>query len=130
KVWVGRARPPESLHLIGVSGFGFPSGHATVALACWGLAALLVGARRPVRTKLVVATAAIVIVALVGLSRIYLGVHWWTDVVAGCALGGLWLCLLALLLLRRTAVVARIAEAPGDRRQPGAGSREQVPAGT
>ncbi len=130
KVWVGRARPPESLHLIGVSGFGFPSGHATVAVACWGLAALLLGAGRPVRAKLVLGTAAIVIVALVGLSRIYLGVHWWTDVIAGFALGGLWLSLLGLLLLRRTAVVARIAEAQGDRRQPGAGSHEQVPAGT
>jgi membrane protein DedA with SNARE-associated domain/membrane-associated phospholipid phosphatase len=109
KSWVGRPRPPGSLHLIGVSGFSFPSGHATVAVACWGLAALLLGAGRPIRVKLVVGTGAVVLVGLVGLSRIYLGVHWWTDVVAGFALGGLWLCLLALLLLRHEATLARTA---------------------
>src|SRR5438445_569712 len=107
KSWVGRPRPPGSLHLIGVSGFSFPSGHATVAVACWGLAALLLGAGRPIRVKLVVGTGAVVLVGLVGLSRIYLGVHWWTDVVAGFALGGLWLCLLALLVLRHEATLAR-----------------------
>jgi membrane protein DedA with SNARE-associated domain/membrane-associated phospholipid phosphatase len=110
KSWVERPRPPASLHLIGVSGFSFPSGHATVAVACWGLVALLLGAGRPMRAKLMVGTAAVGIVALVGLSRIYLGVHWWTDVVAGFALGGLWLCLLGLLLLRHQAAVAQVTE--------------------
>jgi len=109
KSWVGRPRPPGSLHLIGVSGFSFPSGHATVAVACWGLAALLLGAGRPIRVKLALWTAAVVIVGLVGLSRVYLGAHWWTDVVAGFALGGLWLCLLGLLLRRRQATLARVA---------------------
>jgi membrane-associated phospholipid phosphatase len=108
----GRPRPPASLHLIGVSGFGFPSGHATTVLACWGLVALLLGAGRSIRVKIVLWTAAVVIVALVGLSRIYLGVHWWTDVVAGFALGGLWLCLLGLLLLRF--VERRLADAAAD----------------
>jgi membrane-associated phospholipid phosphatase len=70
---------------------------------------LLLGAGRPIRVKLVVGTGAVVLVGLVGLSRIYLGVHWWTDVVAGFALGGLWLCLLALLLLRHEATLARTA---------------------
>ena len=124
KSWVGRPRPPGSLHLIEVSGFSFPSGHATVAVACWGLAALLIGAGRSIRAKLVVWAAAVLIVGLVGLSRIYLGVHWWTDVVAGFALGGLWLCLLGLFLLRHKAAVPRVSESPG-----AAGSPERVPAG-
>ena len=37
-----------------------------------------------------------VIVMLVAVSRVYLGLHWWTDVVAGVALGGAWLCLLVV----------------------------------
>jgi len=98
KSWVGKPRPPESFHLIEVSGFSFPSGHATAGLACWGMAALLLGAGRSIRVKIGIWTGAVVIVALVGLSRIYLGVHWWTDVVAGFALGGLLLCLLGLPL--------------------------------
>jgi len=110
KSWVGRPRPPGSFHLIGVSGFSFPSGHATVAVACWGLAALLLGAGRPIRVKLALWTAAVVIIGLVGLSRIYLGAHWWTDVVAGFALGGFWLCLLGLLLLRHQAAVGKATQ--------------------
>ena len=129
KSWVGRPRPPGSLHLIGVSGSSFPSGHAAQALACWGLAALLLGAGRPIRTKFLVWTAAVVIVSLVGLSRIYLGVHWWTDVIAGFALGGLWLCLLGLLLSRQRAAAARVPEIQADGPQPGPGSDEQVRAG-
>jgi len=129
KSWVGRPRPPGSLHLMGVSGFGFPSGHATVAVACWGMAALLLGAGRSIRVKVVLWAVAVVIVAVVGLSRIYLGVHWWTDVIAGFALGGLWLCLLGLLSMRRKAEVGRVTETGGAPR-PGTGSQEQPPAGT
>ena len=94
---VGRPRPPEQLHLISVTGFSFPSGHATAVVACWGMAAVLVGSGRTTRVKVVVWIGAAVIALLVGFSRLYLGVHWWTDVVAGHALGGLWLCVLVLL---------------------------------
>ena len=69
---------------------------------------MLLGAGRPIRVKLVVGTGVVVVVGLVGLSQIYLGVHWWTDVVAGFALGGIWLCLLGLLRLRHQAAAAQV----------------------
>jgi membrane protein DedA with SNARE-associated domain/membrane-associated phospholipid phosphatase len=101
KPLVGRARPPASLHLISVSGYAFPSGHATAAIACWGAAALVLGLGRSTRRKVVLWSAGSVIALLVSLSRLYLGVHWWTDVVGGLALGGLWLCVLGLVVVLR-----------------------------
>ena len=100
KSLVGRPRPPEPLHLISVSGFGFPSGHATAVVACWGMAAVLLGSGRSARVKVALWCCAGLIALLVGFSRLYLGVHWWTDVIAGHALGGLWLCVLALVFVR------------------------------
>jgi membrane-associated phospholipid phosphatase len=94
---VERPRPPLSLQLIGVSGFSFPSGHATAAIACWGMVAIVLGTGR--RGAVGVWLVSALIVILVGFSRLYLGVHWWTDVVGGVALGGLWLCVLALTML-------------------------------
>jgi len=109
KSLVGRPRPPEQLHLISVTGFGFPSGHATAVVACWGMAVVLVGAGRSTRVKVGLWIGAALIAILVGLSRLYLGVHWWTDVVAGFALGGLWLCVLVLVIVRSEPRVTPIA---------------------
>jgi undecaprenyl-diphosphatase len=114
KSLVDRHRPPASLHLIRVSGFAFPSGHATAVVACWGMAAILLGVERSTRITVGLWAGASLIAALVGLSRLYLGVHWWTDVVAGFALGGLWLCLLGLLFLRRRKGAAPETDVAGD----------------
>jgi membrane-associated phospholipid phosphatase len=103
---VDRPRPPVAIHLVHASNFSFPSGHATAVTACFGMAAALLAADRSLRWKLIAGIAAGVVVVVVGFSRIYLGVHWFTDVVAGVALGGLWLCVLwtiALLAGVRTA---------------------------
>lgn len=94
KVLVAQPRPPAALHLVSASGFGFPSGHAASAIACWGMLAVVLSSGRSRREALVVAMCSALIVLLVGTSRIYLGVHWWTDVAAGLALGGSWLCIL------------------------------------
>jgi membrane protein DedA with SNARE-associated domain/membrane-associated phospholipid phosphatase len=107
--WVARPRPPESVHLIAVSGFGFPSGQATAACACWGVAALLLAEGRSMRVKIELWSAAATIIALVGLAVLYLGANWWTDVLAGFALGGVWLALLGLLLLKGKRATAAIA---------------------
>ncbi|HET7870051.1 MAG TPA: bifunctional DedA family/phosphatase PAP2 family protein [Actinomycetota bacterium] len=100
KAVVHRARPPVAARLVHVSGFSFPSGHATVAVAVWGAIALVVASGRRSRMKVLLGAAAGMISLVVAVSRLYLGVHWFTDVVGGCALGAAILsCIAALCLI-------------------------------
>jgi membrane protein DedA with SNARE-associated domain/membrane-associated phospholipid phosphatase len=92
KQWVGRARPPASVRLVPVSGFAFPSGHATQVAAVLLMLTVVLTSRRSLRSRVLVAAVAAVVVLAVGVSRIYLGVHWLTDVVGGWTLGGAWAC--------------------------------------
>jgi undecaprenyl-diphosphatase len=95
---VERPRPPAA-HMIGqASGFAFPSGHATGAIALWGMLAVVLWARGPRRLRALVWPSAFLIVWAVGASRLYLGVHWFTDVLGGYALGGLWLAVLLSIM--------------------------------
>ena len=86
-----RARPDVVPHLSEVMSLSFPSGHAMTSAAVYlTLGALLmrVVPRRP--TKIYCMAVAIVLAALVGLSRVYLGVHYPTDVLAGWLVGFSW----------------------------------------
>lgn len=89
KAAVSRVRP-DLLRLTGFAGPSFPSGHATAAAAAFAAFALLIGRRRsrPVRSAL--AAAGVGMAVLVAASRVTLGVHWLTDVMAGLALGWTW----------------------------------------
>ena len=109
KQLVARPRPPLALALVDThSQLGFPSGHAAQAAACWGVLAWLVGGlpawRRAWPMAVGAWTAALLVALAVGGSRVYLGVHWPTDVLGGWALGGLWLAvvLVAWTTLART----------------------------
>lgn len=91
KLLVARPRP-EADALVDALGYGFPSGHSTAAAAGWLAAALVTAqltARVTVRVTAIV--GAVVVAGVVGISRVYLRVHEITDVLAGWALGVLWL---------------------------------------
>lgn len=88
KALVDRARPLHAL--TGFSGSSFPSGHATAAFACFGAFALVVGLGRGTTTRTVLSSVAAGLAAVVGVSRVLLGVHFLTDVVAGAVLGAAW----------------------------------------
>lgn len=92
KLLVGRPRPTSPLALIPTSGFSFPSGHATgaaaVGLLCaWILCQWVV---RPWPAQISVWAVSCTVIALIGFSRPYLGVHFVTDVLAGWLLGAAW----------------------------------------
>ena len=88
---VARRRPLRATWLVGASGYALPSGHATQSAAVYAaLAVVLIPAGWPAGRKRAARVAAGVLVALIGASRVYLGVHWTTDVVAGWLLGLLW----------------------------------------
>jgi membrane-associated phospholipid phosphatase len=89
KQLVGRGRPPVALHLVTETEASFPSGHATDSAALYLTIGLLLAAvvfRRPLTRVLSVVVSG-VLAAAVGGSRLLLGVHWPTDVLAGWSLG-------------------------------------------
>ncbi len=91
---VGRARPPLEDHLISVENLSYPSGHSVGSFVVISVVTVvaLPSLRTPALRTLAAATAALFIVA-VGLSRVYLGVHWTTDILGGWCISALWLIL-------------------------------------
>ncbi|MFE9579218.1 phosphatase PAP2 family protein [Nocardia sp. NPDC006044] len=91
---IARPRPPIADHLVVKTNFAYPSGHSLGSIVVIGvLAVLLIPRLRRPAARWIAAVAAVVFVAAVGLSRIYLGVHWSTDVLGGWSLGALWVIL-------------------------------------
>jgi undecaprenyl-diphosphatase len=104
KLGFARPRPDLVAHLAEVQSMSFPSGHAMLsAITFLTLGALLAQAHERRRIKNFVLGAGIVLTMMVGISRVYLGVHWPTDVLAGWSLGAAWAALwwLAADWLRR-----------------------------
>ncbi|SNS75832.1 phosphatase PAP2 family protein [Rhodococcoides kyotonense] len=85
KLVVGRDRPPLAIQLMLETDHSFPSGHVTGTATLLMMTALVVG-QQSRRRRQVLMTAALAVTALVAASRLYLGVHWFTDVCAGLLL--------------------------------------------
>jgi membrane protein DedA with SNARE-associated domain/membrane-associated phospholipid phosphatase len=102
KAVVERPRPPGSL--VSTTGSAYPSGHAANSVA-W-LAASVALARAGLRLRFGVPLAAVglLLAAAIGLSRVELRAHWWTDVLGGWGLGLACFCLTALIAVIVTSV--------------------------
>lgn len=90
KYLIDRPRPAELAHLVHEHTPSFPSGHATSSMIVYLTLAVVLTPRRLRRTAV---AAAIVLSLLIGLSRLMLGVHWPSDVIAGWSFGVLWVFL-------------------------------------
>lgn len=104
KALFGRERPDIVPHLMTETSLSFPSGHAmNSAVLYLTLGALLARAQDGRRQQIYVFAVAVLVAALVGSSRVYLGVHWPTDVLAGWSVGAAWAmgCVLAARWLER-----------------------------
>ena len=88
---LARARPTAGLET-----YSFPSGHATLSLVVYGFLAYLLLRKQKRAIKIGAGIVLGALVGLVSLSRIYLGVHWFSDVLAGLALGLSWILLLSI----------------------------------
>jgi len=91
KVGFARPRPDLVAHVVETTSMSFPSGHAMLSAVTYlTLGALLAQAQERTSVRGYILGVAIVLTLLIGLSRIYLGVHWPTDVLAGWCLGAAW----------------------------------------
>ncbi|TDL80841.1 phosphatase PAP2 family protein [Peribacillus frigoritolerans] len=97
--WMFKRDRPTFNPLITEDGYSFPSGHSMVSFSFLGILAYLITLMvKKKRLKVLIMASFFFIVFLIGFSRIYLGVHYPSDVIAGFAAGGAWLviCIVAL----------------------------------
>jgi undecaprenyl-diphosphatase len=91
KLTFARPRPDFVQHMVEVSSASFPSGHSLISAVVYPTLGALLASLSPTRTaKVYYLTTAFLLMVLVGVSRMYLGVHYPTDVLAGWALGLAW----------------------------------------
>ena len=90
KLVVARPRPPEALRLVAEGGYSFPSWHAAIAIAFWGYLAYLAAKRiQNPFGRVAVITGCVLVILATDFSRLYLGVHYFSDVVGSTLIGGL-----------------------------------------
>lgn len=106
KLGIARPRPDLVAHIVDTSSMSFPSGHAMLSAVTYlTLGALLARTQARADLRAYILGVAIALTLLIGLSRIYLGVHWPTDVLGGWVIGAAW----ALACWRAAAWIERRA---------------------
>ena len=113
KDWFHRPRPRVVPYLTDIASASFPSGHSMMSsVAYLTLASLLARAVPDMKTKLYFFVVAVVLTGMIGLSRLYLGVHFPTDVLAGWCIGCTWavICSLAAHFISRYTSLPRADE--------------------
>jgi undecaprenyl-diphosphatase len=95
KILVDRPRPPALAQVVRETNESLPSGHATMSTVVIGSLVVLAWSGRSNATRVAMVVAAGLWVGAVGSTRIYLGVHWFSDVLVGWLLGAAWLAVCA-----------------------------------
>ncbi len=114
---VARPRPPLAQRLVTENDWSFPSGHATQSLALYGALLVLAVASSGRGPRMAAWIAGTVFALAVGWTRLYLGVHWLSDVVGGWIIGGSWLAMLTWLMSYTRP--GREGAGPGESESPG-----------
>jgi membrane-associated phospholipid phosphatase len=99
KMGFGRMRPLEEIAYIIEKSYSFPSAHAAIAVAYIGFFLFYLKQRQSLRKTTMV--IGLVLMTLIGLSRIYLGVHYLSDVIGGIAIGFFWLYIIRKFVWHR-----------------------------
>ncbi|MFR3450586.1 MAG: phosphatase PAP2 family protein [Collinsella sp.] len=113
KFAIQRPRPDVSLRLVEIGGFSFPSGHSMAAMAFFGLFIWLTWRYvRDRRARVGLTAFLCVMIAAVGFSRVYLGVHYASDVLGGFCASLIWLAVYTKVAGRRSPRRNAWAKAP------------------
>lgn len=98
KTMLARARPFPIYS--GSSVYSFPSGHATMSMVIYGFLAVLISRELSIRGRIIAFAAIFVFIVMIAFSRLYLGVHWFSDVLGGLAFGMAWVAVLGIAYIR------------------------------
>lgn len=112
--WVIQRPRPDVPHLVDAAGSAFPSGHASAAAAAWCAFAVVLAGRWPPWRRAIATTVAVVIALAVAASRVLLGVHWLTDVIAGLLVGWGWFLFCDAVLGDRVRQPSPLVAGPGE----------------
>lgn len=111
KLLFARARPAMWERVVDVRFYSFPSGHAMMSLVIYGLLGYFLIVHFP-RWRWLILSLTILLITAIGFSRLYLGVHWPTDVLAGYTAGLVWLiaCIFSLEVWKESHLTLKASE--------------------